>query len=774
MARGLQRRQRRTGAVVVTLAALMASSLPSGADSTTPEARWEAIQAGPGERQCASDPVGDTHDVSLEGFESLAGAGISDVVELCLDRSTPGRLAVTYRLATPLDPEVSDSSSLLPTALVRFSTPTGDWLGVLDAIFGFVSIFGQGPDQGGFSCSGELSVSGDLVTVELEEDSQGCPIDADVIGASATLTTMTDDGGNVDAVPRLDRPLRTDTFDQCLTSRAQLRQHLLARYGVGNHDDWVARLNYFRLTAGLSPVVESTGFSSDASRHADYISQNRGRPHYAHWEDHDELGYALEGREAGSNGNVYTSSFDDIPTSFVIDGWMAAPFHADHMLRPSLFAAGFGASPGAATLDVLRGIVGPPAACAPDVVHWPADGRTTWLTLYDGTENPDPLASCPGWQAPASLPVIVRSDQGVPSPDAASLHDVTTDTALDTCLVSNGPGAFFLLAREPFRRGRTYRASYRVGADTTAWTFQIGAKERRLSGPDRFATATTIARTYVPSADTVFLATGRGFADALSGTPAAAAAGAPILLTQPDELPDPTRQLLVDLAPSRVVVLGGRGAVSDEVAAEVESVTGATVDRLSGSDRYATSVRITQAAFQPGVHTVLVATGTGFADALAGGAVAADRGWPLLLVPPDELPATVVRELQRLDPERVVVLGGTKALPQTIQDEISAAVRARVDRVSGPDRYATAAKIVELLGSFPPDEVVVATGTGFADALAAAAAIAGRGAALLLTDPGQPTFATIGAMYGMSPPLVTVVGGTSAVTTPAVDRLLGR
>src|SRR5690606_4047476 len=55
---------------------------------------------------------------------------------------------------------------------------------------------------------------------------------------------------------------------------------------------------------------------------------------------------------------------------------------------------------------------------------------------------------------------------------------------------------------------------------------------------------------------------------------------------------------------------------------------------------------------------VFVASGTVFADALSGGALAGVYGGPILLTRPGSLPKATAQALARLDPDHIVVLGG--------------------------------------------------------------------------------------------------------------------
>jgi putative cell wall-binding protein len=155
-----------------------------------------------------------------------------------------------------------------------------------------------------------------------------------------------------------------------------------------------------------------------------------------------------------------------------------------------------------------------------------------------------------------------------------------------------------------------------------------------------------------------FIATGQSYPDALAGGPAAAKEGGPLLLVQSNAIPPATASELTRLQPAAIVILGGTGVVSAAVATALDAYTTGTVTRRSGSDRYATAAAISAGSFDPGVTSVFVATGEGFADALAGGPAAAKAGAPLLLVR-GFIPNATATELQRLGPTSIVILGGT-------------------------------------------------------------------------------------------------------------------
>ena len=281
----------------------------------------------------------------------------------------------------------------------------------------------------------------------------------------------------------------------------------------------------------------------------------------------------------------------------------------------------------------------------------------------------------------------------------------------------------------------------------------------RVSGADRYATAAEVAGSYAGDADTVLLADGRTFADALAAGPAAASVGAPVLLAG-DQLPEATRARLELQRPSRVVAVGGSSRVPDDVLrAAARAAGGADTARISGRDRYATARALSAEFFAPPTgRRVYLASGTTAPDALSGGAAAAADEAPLLLTTPDRLPDGTLEELRRLGAAEVVLLGGERAVGPEVERALVAA-GLRTTRVSGPDRYATSAAVVDFAFGPQVPAAFVATGTGFADALAAGP----FAAPVVLTRPDVVDDASRAALVGVDPDLAVVLGGTAAV-----------
>ncbi|WP_193315458.1 cell wall-binding repeat-containing protein [Nostocoides sp. F2B08] len=315
----------------------------------------------------------------------------------------------------------------------------------------------------------------------------------------------------------------------------------------------------------------------------------------------------------------------------------------------------------------------------------------------------------------------------------------------------------------------------------TTTTPPVTATVERLWGQTAYETAVAISENAFPSgADTVFVATGETFPDALAAAPAATLSNAPVLLVRRDSVPAATQQELLRLAPQNIVLLGGTLAVSEAVE---ESLRGFTtqqtpesVTRIWGATRYDTAAAISGGAFQTDVPVVYVATGQNFADALAGGAVAARDGAPVILVGPTGIPPGSHDELTRLSPTRIVLLGGPLAVDESVATLLAGytdgGTGSSVQRVWGQNAYETAVEVSTYAYPTGAATVYLATGGKFPDALAVAPVAGQNGAPVLLLPPDGTVPASVAAeITRLNPQRVVVLGGELAITAGQYDAV---
>lgn len=301
-----------------------------------------------------------------------------------------------------------------------------------------------------------------------------------------------------------------------------------------------------------------------------------------------------------------------------------------------------------------------------------------------------------------------------------------------------------------------------------AFTTPFDFVERQF-GQDRFATAARVAFRAHPfrGIDTAFVADGTNFPDALSAAAAAGRMAAPVLLTRPTAVPSATQSELTGLAPARVLVAGGPGAVSDGVMRRL----GAT--RLAGPDRFDTAAAVS--TLWASAPTVYLANGMDFPDALAGAAAAGAADAPVLLTRADALPLATASALARLKPARIIALGGAAVVSDAVVAEAVAAtgVATSAQRLAGANRYDTAVAVSKAAFRTPGVPVVyIANGTSYADALAGAAAGGERGGPVLLTQQSALPAAVFDEVVRLKPKRIVLLGGPSVVGDGVLARLL--
>jgi putative cell wall-binding protein len=79
-----------------------------------------------------------------------------------------------------------------------------------------------------------------------------------------------------------------------------------------------------------------------------------------------------------------------------------------------------------------------------------------------------------------------------------------------------------------------------------------------------------------------------------------------------------------------IYIIGGESAVSADLRTAINAATGLKASRISGENRYETSVKIAEAFFTKPTHIVL-AYGQNFPDGLSGGILASCLKAPLIL-----------------------------------------------------------------------------------------------------------------------------------------------
>ena len=174
------------------------------------------------------------------------------------------------------------------------------------------------------------------------------------------------------------------------------------------------------------------------------------------------------------------------------------------------------------------------------------------------------------------------------------------------------------------------------GAAAVSESFENALRSRgfavkRLKGAGRYETNLAILKEAgVNTTDEVLIATGKNYADSLS----ASATGLPMLLV--DKELSEAQKAFLETTSGKFVIIGGTGAVSADVEAELDAM--GDVTRVKGANRYGTSVEIAKRYFTDPESAVL-AYAQGFPDGLCGGPLALSMDAPLILTSNDSFAA---------------------------------------------------------------------------------------------------------------------------------------
>lgn len=275
-----------------------------------------------------------------------------------------------------------------------------------------------------------------------------------------------------------------------------------------------------------------------------------------------------------------------------------------------------------------------------------------------------------------------------------------------------------------------------VYADTTTNKTEV----ERIGGADRTETSLKVLEK-LGGVKKTYLVNGYQFSDALSIAPVAAANNEGIVLATKGNVDASLSKQGI----SEVTLVGGENSISSSVEKSLASKF--KTKRIAGTDRYKTSEMIVEST---GKKEVGVATGKDFPDALSSGAFLAKKNLPLLLVN-GKTQTSLPQGLKGL-----YTFGGKSSVANDFGK-----------RIAGANRYETSEKIAEELGK--SDVVVLASGTNFADALAAAPLAKKMNAPIVLVK--KDSLSENAKKLVKEAKKVYVIGGENTISNKLVNEI---
>ena len=327
------------------------------------------------------------------------------------------------------------------------------------------------------------------------------------------------------------------------------------------------------------------------------------------------------------------------------------------------------------------------------------------------------------------------------------------------------------------------RLSYECKICKSGYAYEAGMNYQRFSGANRYETAVSISAS-MASVNTVVIASGLDFPDALAGVPLAKQKSAPILLAMKDSVPASTLKELKFLKPSNIIILGGEGVISGKVVNELKStkeLSSSKITRVCGNNRYGTAVE-TAKLVNPNPTEIFFVSGSGYPDALSAGTVAAIKNAPIIYLKTNgTIEANTASYLAELAKKKCVknayFIGGTGVISDDMMKQAASALGLKAgstaQRVFGANRYATNIAVnTKFSGTFASNKMIcVAKGLDFPDALAGGAYAAYWKTPLVLEDSNlsdeQKNY-----IHSIAARNFAVFGGTAAVPDELVKQTL--
>ncbi len=297
----------------------------------------------------------------------------------------------------------------------------------------------------------------------------------------------------------------------------------------------------------------------------------------------------------------------------------------------------------------------------------------------------------------------------------------------------------------------------------------------RISGKNRFATSVEISKATYTKADTVVIASGMDFADALCSVSLANAYKAPILLVTKDTVGDDVLGEIKRLGAKTALIIGGTGVVGTSVESKLKSA-GLNTERIAGKTRFETAVlsaqRLKDKGYAP--KSLFIVYYNSYADALSASNVAAMLNAPILYVKTTgDIDSTTKQYLSAVKSSvaNVYVIGGTGVISEQMSNTIKAYMGKTPVRVAGQNRYETCVEINKKFAStITSRNLCIATGQDFPDALAGGVYSATNGTALFLADVSLNSVQTAYLKSKAAEKLI-VFGGDGPVPNAMIQKI---
>ena len=291
----------------------------------------------------------------------------------------------------------------------------------------------------------------------------------------------------------------------------------------------------------------------------------------------------------------------------------------------------------------------------------------------------------------------------------------------------------------------------------------------RHEGHSRENVAGSVAKAHFSSSNKVILVNRDKFPDAISATNISQGKY-PVLYTRAGNVSDSTIQLMKTMPLDEIYILGGSLSVNDSVVTQLKKEINVKVTRIAGRSRYDANASAVEKNFTQASH-VVIASGEVYSDALYGVSYANTLDSPVILTKTNKLEKSSIEQLKKLNAKEVTIIGGTLTVTVSVEKQLSE-LGIKHNRIAGRNRYIGSTEVANAAYS-EPENIVIASGEVFSDALVSAPLAQKLNAPILLVKAHSLEDITLNYLSSKKATKknIYIQGGTSTVSKELVEKI---
>lgn len=195
------------------------------------------------------------------------------------------------------------------------------------------------------------------------------------------------------------------------------------------------------------------------------------------------------------------------------------------------------------------------------------------------------------------------------------------------------------------------------------------------------------------------------------------------------------------------------------------------IQRLSGDNRYETSVEVSEKNFKS-ADTVVLASGQNIADALVASSYADIEEAPILLTNKNSISNEVLDEIERLKADKVVIVGGQSSISSSVESRLKKE-DIKVTRISGRDRFDTSDKLSQEVSrlSKKSSQAILVNGYKNIDALSVSSLATKEELPILLNGRNALNMSVKNRLKQMNVNKVYIIGGNNSISSDVEKEL---